>query len=187
MHSQKLAVIILLTALSIGTDYAMLFLYNVKLMDLIVFIGGFCFGPFVGAFIGVISWVVYGILNPMGFSLPIWLSTMFSETIYGIAGGIVRKNLNPKALGEFKDGQVNIYFFFGILGMFLTFTYDLITNIVFGCVSGWSIPFAVIVGFLPFGLIHMLSNAFFFGLGCVPAINAISKVMGGENSGFPKE
>lgn len=187
MNSQKLAIITLLAALSIGTNYAMISLFNVKLMDLIVFISGFCFGPLVGALIGIISWAVYGTLNPIGFSLPIWLSTMFSETIYGIVGAAIRKSLNPNELKEFKSERVNTYFFFGILGMFLTFVYDIITNMVFGYVSGWNILFAIIVGFVPFGLVHMFSNAFFFGLGCAPAINAVLNIVGGEDSGISKK
>jgi LytS/YehU family sensor histidine kinase len=181
MNSKRLAIIAILAALSIGTNYAMISLYNVKVMDLVVFVGGFCFGPFVGALIGIVSWIVYGSLNPLGFSFPIWLSTMFSEAIYGIAGAFMRKSLSPKGLRGFKDERVAISIYFGIIGMFLTLTYDVITNIVFGYVSGWNILFAIIVGFVPFGFVHMASNAFFFGLGCVPTINAISKIVGGES------
>ncbi len=187
MNSRRLAITIILVALSVGTNYTMMSLYNVKLMDLIVFVGGFCFGPLIGALIGITSWAVYGTLNPLGFSLPIWLSTMFSETIYGIAGALVRKSLDHDEFNGFRSDGVNTYVFFGIFGMFLTFVYDTITNIVFGYVSNWNILFAVIVGFVPFGLVHMVSNAFFFGIGCAPTINAILNVIGGENSGFSKK
>jgi LytS/YehU family sensor histidine kinase len=187
VNSTKLAIIAILAALSIGTNYAMISLSNVKLMDFIVFIGGFCFGPFVGALIGVVSWIVYGSLNPLGFSLPIWFSTMFSEAIYGVAGALVKKSLNSERVRAFKYEQFGVGIYFGIVGTFLTLIYDLITNIVFGYVSGWNILFAIIVGFVPFGFVHMISNAFFFGLGCIPAINAISKLVGGENSGVSKK
>lgn len=187
MNSKKLAIIIVLTALSIGTNYVMISLYNVKLMDLIVFIGGFCFGPIVGALIGIISWAVYGTLNPLGFSLHIWLATMFSESIYGVAGAFMRKSLNRDGINEIINRGVNTCVFFGVFGMFLTFVYDVITNIVFGYVNNWSILFAVIFGFVPFGLVHMVSNAFFFGLGCVPAIKAILNVVGGEKFGISKK
>ncbi len=186
MNSKKLALIAILAAVSIGTNYAMMPIYNVKFMDLIVFVGGFCFGPLAGASIGVISWAVYGTLNPYGFSLVIWLSTMFSESIYGVAGGILRKNLNLNQLDVSRRDRVNIGLFFGMLGMFLTLLYDIITNVVFGFVSGWNVLFALIMGFM-FGLIHMISNAFFFGLGCRPAINAIFKAVGGENPGISKK
>lgn len=187
MEPQKVAMIAVLAALSIGTNYAMIFLFNVKLMDFIVFVGGFCFGPFVGASIGIVSWAVYGTLNPMGFSLPIWLSTMFMETIYGVVGGLMRRRLNLTTVVESRDGRINAFIFFAAIGMLLTFVYDIVTNIVFGYVIGWNILFAVIIGFVPFGLVHSLSNALFFGIGCVPAINAILNVAGGENFGISEK
>jgi len=187
MNSTKAALIAILTSISIMTNDAMMPLFNVKLMDLIGFVGGFCFGPVVGALIGIVSWGVYGSLNPFGFSLPIWFATMFSEALYGVVGAFVGKSLDLEGLAEFKDNRVTVCVFFAVVGMFLTFVYDLITNIVFGYVSGWSVLFAVIVGFVPFGFVHMLSNAIFFGIGCVPAIRAINRIRGGENSGFPKK
>jgi len=186
MNSQKLAMITILIALSIGTNYAMISFYNVKFMDLIVFVGGFCFGSFAGSLMGIISWALYGMLNPLGFSLEIWLSTMFLEPIYGIAGAMVRKKLGASELSESKSERAITHVFFGFLGMFLTFAYDFATNIVFGYVYNLNILVAVIFGFVPFGLVHMISNAFFFGMGGVPAINAIWKVIGGENSGISK-
>ncbi|MEM3673597.1 MAG: hypothetical protein QW468_05195 [Candidatus Bathyarchaeia archaeon] len=180
-HAVQIAVIAVLTALSIGTNYAMISLYNVKLMDFIVFVGGFCFGPLAGAMIGVTSWVVYGSLNPLGFSFPVWLSTMFSEAIYGIAGAFVKRSLNSDGFDGFRNERVPLCLFFAFLGVLLTLIYDLITNIVFGYVSGWNILFAIVVGFVPFGVLHMASNALFFGLGCVPAINAVFQLVGGEN------
>lgn len=182
MKSRKVAIIVILAALSISTNYAMTSLYNVKLMDFIVFVGGFCFGPFVGVLIGIFSWSIYGSLNPLGFSFPIWVSTMFSEVIYGVGGAFVKKSLMLNEHSEIKDG-VALYIFFGMVGMLLTFSYDIITNIVFGWVVGWEILFAVIMGFVPFGIIHMASNACFFGFGCVPVINAIMKIVGGEKNG----
>jgi hypothetical protein len=187
MNSKRLAIITILIALSIGTNYAMISFYNVKFMDLIVFVGGFCFGALAGSLIGIISWVVYGTLNPIGFSLPVWLATMLSEPIYGLAGALMRKRLSLSELSELKNERVVTHVFFGTLGMFLTFAYDLVTNIVFGYVNNWNILFSIIFGFVPFGLVHMLSNACFFGIGGVPAINAVLNVIGGENSGFSEK
>jgi hypothetical protein len=187
MNSRKLAIITILIALSIGTNYSMISFYNVKFMDLIVFVGGFCFGPLAGSLIGIISWAVYGTLNPIGFSLPVWLATMLSEPIYGVAGALMRKRLSLGDFGELKNERVITHVFFGIFGMFLTFAYDVITNIVFGYVNNWNILFSIIFGFVPFGLVHMVSNACFFGMGGVPAINAILNVIGGENSDISKK
>ncbi|MDH7563820.1 MAG: ECF transporter S component [Candidatus Bathyarchaeota archaeon] len=180
MKSRKIAAISTLTALSIGSNYAMIPLSNIKLMDLIVFVGGFCFGPLAGVLIGIFSWTIYGLLNPRGFLLPIWLATMFSEAIYGVVGGLIRRGVDPQELKAFRHWRVNTGIFFGVLGVFLTFIYDLMTNIVFGLVQNMNVLFAVVFGFATLGLIHMVSNAFFFGIGCIPMITAITKITGGE-------
>lgn len=186
MNSRSVALIAVLTALSIGTNYAMMPFYNIKLMDIIVFVGGFCFGPTLGALIGCVSWVVYGTLNPLGFSLPIWATTMLSEAVYGVAGGISRKAFSDHS-GNLQYSRIGLSVFFGMLGVLLTLVYDLITNVVFGYVYNWNVLFAVVVGFVPFGLIHVASNAFFFGIGCVPAIKAVSKVIGVDNFDVSKK
>lgn len=180
MNSKTIAATAMLTALSIGTNYAMLFIHNVKLMDLIVFVSGYCLGPFAGVLVGAMSWAVYGSLNPMGWSLPIWLSTMFSETIYGLAGAVLHSALRREGAANPKRWNRGIFVFVGLLGFFLTLIYDMITNIVFGYTSGWNILYALIVGFVPMGFIHVISNTLFFSLGSAPAINALLSVFGGE-------
>ena len=185
MNSPKIALIAILTALSIGTNYAMISFYNVKFMDLIVFVAGFCFGPLVGAFVGMFSWSVYGVINPMGFTLPILLATMFAESVYGIIGGLARKPLAEAFTGNMRD-QMALYVFFGMLGVFMTLFYDVVTNIVFGYVSNSSILVTLFNGVL-FSLIHVTSNALFFGIACVPAINAVARVTGGTVYGIPKK
>ena len=181
MNSRKIAIIATLSGLSVATNYALISLPNIKLMDLIVFVSGFCFGPMVGALTGIIPWTVYGTLNPQGFSLPVWLATMLSESIYGLAGALVRRSMNP---GELKGSKwwFNLSIFFGFLSVFLTFAYDLMTNFVFGYFSNSNVIFSVVFGFVTFGLVHMISNAFFFGVGCVPLINALLKVTRSEGS-----
>jgi LytS/YehU family sensor histidine kinase len=160
MQARKTAIIVCLAALSIGTNYALMGVWNVKLMDFIVFIGGFCFGPVVGVLVGVISWIVYGTLNPQGFVLPVLLATTFSETIYGLAGGLLREGFT-----DFKEGMWKASVFFASVGALLTLVYDVITNVVFGLTVGWNVVFAVVFGFIPFGLTHEISNWCFSGLG----------------------
>ncbi|MGA9387273.1 MAG: hypothetical protein WBV70_00410, partial [Candidatus Bathyarchaeia archaeon] len=55
MNTVKIALIATFCALAIGTDYALVGVPNVKLMDLIVFLGGFLFGSVVGSSIGIVS------------------------------------------------------------------------------------------------------------------------------------
>lgn len=182
MDPNKIAVIAVLVALATATNYAMIPLYNVKLMDIIVFIGGFLFGPVVGASIGVFSWTVYGTLNPLGFSVNIWVATMLSETVFGVVGGLVGKTSY-----DFRVQRAGLCLSFAALGGLLTFVYDIATNVVWGYTCGPSILFAVVFGFVPFSLIHIVSNILFFGVGCVPAISAVSNLIGGDRIGTLKK
>jgi hypothetical protein len=58
---------------------------------------------------------------------------------------------------------------------------------VFGLSVGWNVALAVVVGFIPFGLVHEISNFVFFGVGSVSVISAINKVVGGERNVNLKE
>lgn len=186
MNSRKIATIAVMPALAVATNYAMVSLPNVKLMDAIVFIGGVCFGPVAGASIGVLTWAVYGTLNPFGFSFYVWCATMLSEAIYGVAGGLIRKSFE-RYNRNVKHPPTSVFVFFGVLGVLLTMAYDVITNAVLGQVYNLDVLFAVVSGFVPFGIVHELSNALFFGLGCVPTIRAISRIVGVGKFGIPEK
>ncbi|MDH5375773.1 MAG: ECF transporter S component, partial [Candidatus Bathyarchaeota archaeon] len=110
MNTLKVSIVATLVALCVATNYALVGVFQVKAMDFIVFVGGFCFGPFAGAFIGILSWTVYGVINPYGFIPQVWLATMFSEAIYGLLGGLLGKNL---ALTNFNDERFKLSVFFG--------------------------------------------------------------------------
>ncbi len=139
-----------------------------KFMDLIVFTAGFLMGPVMGVATGVLVWLVYGSINPYGFSLPILFATMFGESIYGVAGGFYKKFF------QFDNPGIDLWA--AVLGFLLTFVYDLFTNVVSALTVG--IPVSVaLVGGIPFMLAHVLSNTFFFGFGFKPLIYSIRKVM----------
>ncbi len=171
MKAVEIATVTVLVALSIATNYALVGVYNVKLMDLITFTGGFLFGPFAGAFIGIFSWSVYGALNPYGFVPQIWIATMFSEAIYGVAGGILRR-----AGMNFDGKRLGYMILLGSAGFLLTLAYDVLTNIANAQVFGQSLLVAMIVG-APFTLTHEISNALIFSLCFIPLLSAVKTVM----------
>jgi uncharacterized membrane protein len=172
----KIAVVATLVALSIATNYVLIGIHNIKLMDFIVFVGGFCFGSIAGASIGVLSWLIYGVLNPYGFVPQVWLATMLAEPVYGIVGGILGKNLG---LINFHEQRLRLSIFFATMGFLPTVLYDLITNVAYA--SSFDIP--VIAAFFsgaPFIVLHEISNAAIFGMCSVPMITALEKLSGGE-------
>jgi hypothetical protein len=183
MDTRRIALIVALIALCVTSNYVLISIYNVKFMDLIVFIAGFVFGPLVGIIAGAGSWAMYGIINPLGFSIPIWVACMFSEMLFGIAGGFVKRLVKPTAFSASKSNFLTSSLLFGVVGMLLTIAYDVLTNVVWGYVYGPSVLVAVLVGFVPMGLIHMVSNAFFFGACGLPAVKAVAKVYGKKSVG----
>lgn len=173
----RISIIAIMTAASIVSNYLLIGIFNVKLMDLIVFISGFLFGPIVGASIGILTWSVYGTINPYGFSLPVFFSTSLMESLYGVVGGILGSNDNI-----FVDKGILINFKFGVIGFLLTFVYDLVTNIVSGLSAGIPLTVAIITG-IPFSIVHEVSNAALFFLGAPPLITTVSRFIskGGTN------
>lgn len=180
LHVFQVSIVASFVALCIATNYALIGVWNVKPMDLIVFIGGFCFGPIAGASIGIITWGVYGVVNPYGFVPQVWLATMISESIYGLVGGVLRKIFTPTHL----NGQrIRLSVFFATLGFTLTLIYDLITNVVYAL--SFSVPIVVgIISGVPFTVLHEVSNALIFGFGSIPLITVLEKLSRGVGFGI---
>ena len=175
-QATRASVIAVMTAACIVSNYLLIGVFNVKLMDLIVFSSGFLFGPTVGASVGILTWLVYGTLNPYGFSLPVLISTSLMESLYGIVGGFLgtRGSMGVGLSSSLK---------YGIVGFLLTFVYDLVTNIVSGLSAGIPLTVALITG-IPFAIAHEGSNAAFFFLGAHPLISAVGRLIpNGEHDG----
>jgi uncharacterized membrane protein len=173
--TNKIAIIASLAALSVATNYALVGLPNVKAMDFLVFIGGVCFGPFAGVLIGILGWAIYGVLNPYGFVLQVWLATMLFETIYGLVGGVVGMNLVSI---NFYSKPVRMSFFYGVLGCILTILYDSALNVVYALVFGVPILAALVLG-APFQVLHAVSNTLIFASCSIPIIRIIKRIGGG--------
>lgn len=180
---RDLSLITVLTALCVGWSYALIGLPNINIMDLVVFVTGFVFGIPIGLTTGVLAWAVYGAINPLGFNLPVWLSTMAGEAIFGIAGGILGRIINKTPQRDFKVFRFSLEM--GLWGLILTMTYDLFTNIVFAVSFNVPIVAAIISGwFIPpwFGILHEASNLILFFSAVYPLTKAIRNLRGGEKA-----
>jgi hypothetical protein len=175
MNTVKVATVAIFCAVSVGTNYALVGIPNVKLMDLIVFVGGFLFGSVVGSSIGIFSWLIYGAMNPFGFEPRIWVATMLAETVYGITGGLLRKALDSTSL---SSQRFRLGVFFAAMGFLPTVLFDLITNIVYASVYNTPVIVAILVG-APFAVLHEGSNFLIFGVLSVPTIAALGKAVKG--------
>ncbi len=88
----KVALVAVFTALSLGTNYLMIDIPNVKLMDALIFVAAFLFGLEVGLGSAVSVWTIYGFVNPYGqddFILLFFL--IVGECFYAIAGALLSR------------------------------------------------------------------------------------------------
>jgi len=187
LTTKELSFIAVMTSLCVGSNYLMLSVPNVKFMDLFVFISGYLMGIIPGMLVGFLTWLIYGTLNPYGFQLLIFFATSLSETLYGLAGGLCAR-YGFKVSGSLSIGDGEFWssnMKLGIIGFFLTFIYDLITNIASAFMIALPLSRAIIVALvsgIPFALAHETSNLIFFFLCGTVLINTIGKVVskGGE-------
>ena len=88
----RVALIAVFTALSLGTNYVMIDIPNVKLMDSFVFIAAFLFGLEVGLGSAISIWTIYGFINPWGQAgFPLFFFLVIGECFYAIAGAFLRR------------------------------------------------------------------------------------------------
>ena len=177
--TNKVALIAIFTALALGTNYAMIDIPNVKLMDSLVFIAAYLFGLRVGVATAASIWLVYGFVNPYGQDGPLLLSFLVAgECFYAIGGGLLKKMSAGTQLltsGSYRRSAI----VFGALGLLTTFAYDALTNFasIFLFVTS-SIYQAFIIGMIsgaPFSLFHEVSNTGFFATFVPGAIRAIRR------------
>jgi len=157
--TRKVAAVSVFTALAIATDYAMLPLANVKLMDSIVFICALAFGVGAGASVAALTWLVYGTVNPLGpDSGPFLMLLIVSEMVYVAFGYLARRMLSPV---ESVPARSLLWGSFGLIGAFL---YDVNTILTPNLLIGQSLNVSLVemLPAAPFMLAHEISDFVFF-------------------------
>lgn len=167
----------------------MIDLWNVKLMDSLIFIAAFLFGFQVGLGTAVSTWIVYGFLNPYGQDDPVLLAFLISgECFYAIAGALLSRATITKDLLKIHQQQSpngrlsnpssrltqlrgilmpygKMSLFFGLIGFQSTFAYDILTNFGSWVFKTTSLYQAFLIGIItgvPFAILHETSNLVFF-------------------------
>lgn len=108
--------------------------------------------------VAVLSWAIYGTLNPYGFCLPILIATASSELVYALAGGMLRSDvLNDLNSGGFR-GYMSLGAKLAIVGCLCTLIYDFLTNMAFAFVFGVK-PIVALIQGVPFSAIHVAGNS----------------------------
>ncbi|SRR5579875_1382667 len=162
--TRDVTAVAIFSSLVISTDW-LIPIPNVKLLDTLVFATAYSFGFRVGALIGIVSELVWGIINPLGFGGPIIPFTVGGVLIYSVIGYWTSRvwgaNVSPLSMN-------NVYF--GALIAIGAFVFDLETNLATAFLVHWP-PSAVVVGItllmgVPFAITHEVAD---FALGATLA------------------
>jgi hypothetical protein len=150
---------------------------NLEFTSVLVFVTGMVFGVLFGALLGTSVMFVNGFLSPYGFAgiaLPFQVVGMAS---IGVVGGLYSK----MAKFSFSKGG---FIETAILGAFLTFIYDVLTNMsiaVLNAFSGMPLRQALLVALIPGAspmVMHVVWNTALFGALTVPLVNAMRNILG---------
>jgi len=173
--THRVAIISIFTALAVATDYAMLPLSNIKLMDTIVFVSALVFGLGVGVSVGALTWLVYGSINPLGSDGgSLLLILIVSETGYAFLGCLARKGF------RIDEGGIPVRsLLWGLLGLIGALLYDLDTIITPTMLAGVPLTAALasLLPAIPFMLAHEISDFIFFATVGPVLVVAIVKTM----------
>ncbi len=175
--STRSALIAVFVGLSLGTNYALSDLPNVKFMDSFDFIATYLFGLSIGLPVVILTRTIYALVNPWGPASG-WLIALLvlGDCFYAIAGLFARKVSLLERNGEAVQRSLKL----GLLGLFSALAFDLMTNIGSGLLvltgpttQVW-LGRAVIWGLitmnfpLPLGILHEVTDFLFFAT-LVPA------------------
>src|SRR2546428_6453512 len=86
-RSTKVMITAVFTALALATNYALIGIPYVKVMDTLVFVAALFFGFRLGIGVAASVWLIYGFVNPNGVDTFLMLSfLMVGECFYALAG-----------------------------------------------------------------------------------------------------
>jgi hypothetical protein len=160
--------IAIFTSLVIASDYALAPVFNVKLMDTLVFSSAYSFGFKVGATIAILSESIWSVVNPTGFYLPIIPFLAGGEVLFAFAGYLASKTWKVQEISALNSRNL----FFGAILTLCAFAWDFETNIATGLLAGAHTLFALLafeVTGIYFAIPHELSD-FVFGSTLAPIV-----------------
>jgi hypothetical protein len=146
------------SALAFGINVPFLAIPSVELFSLGLFLSGVFLGIFEGIAVGLIAGTIFVFFNPNGPQtvLLVGLAQLLGFVLFGLFGGLLR----PFAIR--KGAGIGLGVVLLLIGVGLTLWYDLSTNLAFALLFG---PFwPTMIGGLSFALVHIISNAVFFGM-----------------------
>ncbi|HEY3294388.1 MAG TPA: ECF transporter S component [bacterium] len=161
-------------ALGLVAGVALSGIPNVELVTAICFIAGFMLGPGGGLLTGGLTEALFAGFNPMGSSLGLVLvAQVIGMAAAGLAGSLAAFLVRGREKGTwYASVMVG-------LGIVATLFFDLITNLAFPVMAGFSVSemWVTLAAGVPFALIHLISNTLVFLIIVVPFVPRLERAL----------
>ena len=178
----RISIVAVFASLALATNYALIGVPNVKLMDALVFVSAFLFGLTVGIGVAGSTWLVYGFINPHGSADLVLLAFLIAgESFYAFAGAVVRKTAIAQDLLGRRGPYARFSLVFGTVGLLATVAYDVLTNFASWLFRASSLYESLVIGLItgaPFALLHEVSNLIVFATAVPAGIIAAKRLTG---------
>ncbi|MBT3216908.1 MAG: hypothetical protein HOD97_05990 [Candidatus Marinimicrobia bacterium] len=161
---ERLVQAAIFAALAAGLGFALVFIPNVELVTVVIFLSGLTLGPGWGVLVGITSESIYSGMNPLGSGLafpPLFFAQLISMGFAGLMGGLLKPFLFKK-IPSLMQGIT-----LGICGFLITFIYDSLTTLSYPITAGfdWPQTIALYISGMGMTLLHQVSNAIVFLIG----------------------
>lgn len=141
---------------------------NLELLTLVSFCSGVLLGARDGAMVGGLTEFLFTLFNPYGMAHPlVTASQVLGMALPGVAGGWAMR------LGIPARGITGRIAFLVPAAVVVTLWFDLLTNLASGLVYGQL--GAILIGGIPFALIHVGTNALLFAVLGVPLVPVFAR------------
>ncbi|MEO5618892.1 MAG: hypothetical protein ABIS67_14080, partial [Candidatus Eisenbacteria bacterium] len=165
--STRLSYAALLVAAGLAGVYAES-IPNFEILTLVVFCSGVLLGVRDGLLVGVVTELIYSVLNPYGAVHPlITVAQVSGEALAGLAGGIAGVLRLPAAPVPAR------LVLLAVCGALLTLIFDLITNLATGVLFGQMR--ATLIAGIPFALWHLFWNVVLFTVLGTPLVAVFAR------------
>lgn len=159
-------------AVAVGMGFSLMFIPNIELITVMVFLSGIYLGIGWGALVGFTAMAIYSGLNPMGSGLsfpPLFLMQITGMAFAGIIGGLVSPLFNEKKINFLLMASL------AFLGFTITLIYDMLTLLSYPLSAGLGLSgiLAALFKGLGFTLLHEISNAVVFTVTVPPVMRYI--------------
>ena len=179
LRIRKVAVLAVMTALCVGLQLTPR-PPNIEFTSIICFFTGFLYGPIFGISLGALTMFINGFLSPYGNAGVIMPFQVLGMALIGLAGGVYRRSLHSMPSPRWFSIEV------AFLAAFLTFSYDMITNVAYAFLFDVDLAFAIVSG-VPFTIIHIVSNIVLFGTTLLGLVKVTQNVTGEDVWSYQKE